>query len=629
MTNKKQGPQKSFSSGNDASATRRPLKGAIVFLHAKAHVAQTLEERVTQGTMTRASHPVAPALTDAIHCPVSDLATRESEINQAERVILVIRTTDVPIIAEHIDVPTFHLRFDNQFPREFTLIDPFPEDMFTNDDAGKRHYVGPSFDDLLEPATWVTTKIPIKDKKPKFRLRNAFLGQWLWVRNVSAFVNCQQPLLMLKKDALDFDLASLSHKGSNPRGLLLRQHESRVDRFAYRPGRPTGLLNIDGETCFNTWRSTRILPARGDIEPFDELMEHLFPSERDRHQVRRWLMTLIAKPERKLAYSLLLVSETQGTGRNTLADQIVAPLVGRHNCSWPNQSAVMSDFNEWRINIRLAIISEIHVGHGWKMYKMLQDVITDEFFMAHRKNFSRYRLESFIHIIGISNSLRALVLAEDERRWLVPQMAGVKLPLDKATALRAWLVRGGLQAILYHALAFDDYVREREEAPTTWMKTKMAEDTTSEHVQIAQRIAQALGEFRVKGISEPAALAWTNVRLHLKTECGEMKEPDTDVRREMGKEAGVFWITSSNRTRIWISSTPEHVLINDALYELIKEKRNEERNAIIRKHVMTVHDIALDGDRATSPSADAATEGDGEKVTSFDDYRNRRDKSPF
>jgi hypothetical protein len=528
----------SFSSGGGPTqAQARPLLGAIVFLHVRTHIAETLEEQAARGALSRGKHPFAAALAEGVHLSTTAAPSRVDEVNQAERVILAVPTADVPALAEHIIVPTFHQRFDNQFPPGFNLTDPFPDDLYKVNADNARCYVGPSFDDLLEPATWVTSKIPVKDSKAVYKLRSAFLGQWLWVRNLSAFVNHQQPNLLLKPEALDYDLASLSHQGSKPAERLLAKHEVRVDRLAYRPGRPTGLLNIGGETCFNTWRPTRIVPVAGGIKPFEDLLDHLFPFEGDRYQVLRWLMTLVAKPERHITYGLLLVSETQGTGRNTLADQVMAPLIGRHNCSWPNQSAVMADFNEWRINKRLAIISEIHAGHGWKMYKMLQDVITDEYFMAHRKNFSRFELESFVHVMGISNNLRALVIDKGDRRWLIPKMAGIKLALDNATQLRAWLIQGGLSHIYAYALNFNNYIAEGEEAPATFTKDAMIEDTTSEHMHEAQHIAFLLSQYKTNGVAEPAAITWGTVRTHLKMQHGDFREPEVDIRRAMGQRA--------------------------------------------------------------------------------------------
>jgi hypothetical protein len=140
-------------------------------------------------------------------------------------------------------------------------------------------------------------------------------------------------------------------------------------------------------------------------------------------------------------------------------------------------------------------------------------------------------------------------------------MAGVKLKLDKAIALRVWLMQGGLQAILAHAMAFNDYVNEGEEAPWTWMKNKMAEDTTSEHMLLTQRLARDLAGYERNGRPEPAALAWSSIRMYLREEFhGDMKEPEADVRRAMSKEEGVTLLTPSNRARIWINGSPNHVL---------------------------------------------------------------------
>jgi hypothetical protein len=67
----------------------------------------------------------------------------------------------------------------------------------------------------------------------------------------------------------------------------------------------------------------------------------VFPVERQRLEVKRWIATLIARPAVKMRYGLLLVSETQGVGKTTLG-HMLTEVIGRHNaCSgFPSSSGL-------------------------------------------------------------------------------------------------------------------------------------------------------------------------------------------------------------------------------------------------------------------------------------------------
>jgi len=57
--------------------------------------------------------------------------------------------------------------------------------------------------------------------------------------------------------------------------------------------------------------------------------------KRDRIELMRWCATLIARPDIKMNYGVLLISETQGVGKSTLGEKILAPLIGKLNASFP------------------------------------------------------------------------------------------------------------------------------------------------------------------------------------------------------------------------------------------------------------------------------------------------------
>ena len=143
---------------------------------------------------------------------------------------------------------------------------------------------------------------------------------------------------------------------------------------------------LDGDRKkFNLYEPTKIKPKDGDPSTFIEFMQHLIPIKKDREYLLRWIATLIAKPEVRITYSVLLTSETHGRGKTTLADAILRPLVGEDNTSFPNEEQMASRFNGWVAERRLAVVNEIHHGRSKKVYDCIKNIVSDASIDIERK----------------------------------------------------------------------------------------------------------------------------------------------------------------------------------------------------------------------------------------------------
>jgi hypothetical protein len=99
--------------------------------------------------------------------------------------------------------------------------------------------------------------------------------------------------------------------------------------------------------------------------------------------------------------------------------------VGLHNVSFPTEKQVTdSVFNSWAVHKRLAVVNEIYVGHSKKAYDNLKSYITDGRLSVEEKYQKPYDITNWVHIFACSNSLRALRLAYEDRRWFVPRDGG-------------------------------------------------------------------------------------------------------------------------------------------------------------------------------------------------------------
>jgi hypothetical protein len=224
-------------------------------------------------------------------------------------------------------------------------------------------------------------------------------------------------------------------------------------------------------------------------------MEYLIPNETERVTVMRWCATLIARPDIRMVWSLLLISEKQGVGKTTLAMSILRPLIGFLNTSNPSEAELEGSFNGWAARKRLAVASEIYSGHSRKMYDILKAVVSDPTVRINEKYIGGYDISNFVHVVACSNSLKALHLDDEDRRWFLPRLTEELKPKEWWADFYAWLKGDGLGIIKHWAQEFvkqHGHVPCGEHAPASKMKEEIIEGGRSDTQQIIHDIATAI-----------------------------------------------------------------------------------------------------------------------------------------
>lgn len=385
------------------------------------------------------------------------------------------------------------IHFDSRFPDGFDLADPLPEKLFWHG-----RWTGPALGQLRRAATAATEMIPNPSGKgaPIAVLRDAFREEWHHSISPEVYIHKDWPNQIL--NANEFNSQVRPYADVDDVARLLRADAANKSRqLHYQPGAPSGLFgNNQIGQFFNTYCKSPIEPARkfkkSDAQPWLDFMELLIPGEIDRHEVLRWCATLVAKPEVKMLYGLLMISETQGVGKGTLGEKVLAPLVGMANVSFPSETDVVeSQFNAWIAHKRLAIVHEIYAGASTKAYNKLKSVITDRYITVNKKHMSTYEIENWLHVFACSNSARALKLSIDDRRWYVPKVSEEKPEGGEAywSKFNRWLEQeGGLEIIARWAIEWlldNRGVRQGETAPDSEAKRAMIEESMSPGMVIA------------------------------------------------------------------------------------------------------------------------------------------------
>lgn len=567
-----------------------------VFVHEGAKAARYCRELVANNL----EHPWLEELKAGAHCGWSGGAfvPHRSDWEVLNRMgvkrIYIVSDNDKPgreavsKISLHLRCQTFHVQFTDEWPSAFDLADPFPKRMFSNI-QGKKFYVGPVFDACVHPATWMTDQIKQPKGKPITIMRPHVTEEWAYIPEADLFVNTERPHIQGSETIINRSLSAFSHVADTCR-LITSNYSGRLARLCYRPD-VVGRKVTEGETsAINMHMPTTVKSEVGDPAPFLEFMDYMFPNKVECHEVMRWCATLIARPETRMAYGLLTISETQGIGKTTLSNNILAPLVGYNNVGYPTENDIVeSQFNSWMAHRRLVVVSEIYSGHSWKAYNKLKTYITDKEIMVNEKQQKRYRTENWAHFYASSNSPRAMKIEDSDRRWLVPSLTEAKWPISRFKAFHEWLNSGGLAIVKHWAEKFEDYVGKGEPAPLTAKKKEMiAESRTPEEI-----LAAGLAE-RLVYMNMDVVLTSKEIEIWASRESkGKTFSSSHDLRKAMIAEGMIMY-----HKRIRIAGILQYVLISPTLYEKnrsVFEAANENSDnagEVIRAFVKYPNDIA-------------------------------------
>lgn len=563
-----------------------------VFIHEGAKAAnacRVMVEAKTKGEKDKLSqHPWGDELASAAHIgwiggALSPARTDWSILAKAgvKRAYIVSDNdaaglSAVPAIAYQLRMPTFHIQFTNEWPASFDLADSWPSEMFREIDE-QSYYIGPSFKSCLHPATWATDQVPNKKGKPSNVLRENFKDMWAYVEEADLFVCLEIPEIVRTEQIMNNMLSSFSH-AANTSKLMLRDYRGRYARLCYRPDEVGKLVTEGNSSAINLHTPTHIKPVKGNPKPFLNFMAYLFPKEEECNEVLRWCATLISCPEVRMEYGLLLVSEAQGVGKTTLGSYVLAPLVGHFNVSYPSEtSIVQSEFNEWMANKRLVVVNEIYSGHSWKAYQKLKSVITDRQVEVNQKYQRTYTIDNWCHILACSNSMRALRMEEDDRRWYYPEVTEASWARSGFASFYNWLGAGGLSIIHHWAFGFGDYIKAGQRAPLTNRKQELIASSRTE----AQAEAHALAE-AMMGADGPVAMAMKEVVAWVRSASqGKVHDTDYELRKAM-KSAGATVYSK----RFNIGGRMQYIILNGH-----NEWNVDVKTALVKKHLRRPNEI--------------------------------------
>jgi hypothetical protein len=410
-------------------------------------------------------------------------------------------TDAVPVISKIFTGRSLRMiQFDKRWPDHFDLADPWPR---TEDFQRGENYIGPRMRDVMFPATFATHAIITPKGKrgiqTTHKITEAFAREWIWTGIPYRFTNTARPNQFLDEEEFNRDVRPFSRVRNTAELLIQSSLATKVHGVTYVPRRSDAeeqtIITENNQRLLNTFKPSPIRPIAGDATPFLEYMAHLIPDADERRQLLRFCATLISRPDIRMGFGVLLISETQGVGKSTLGENILAPILGPWNVSQPQEDEILGKFKTWIVHKQLVVVGEIYAGHSWKAYNALKSLITQKDIDVEEKYVKSHKVRNHAHFVISSNSRKAMRIDNKDRRWFVPRVTETLRPLQYWTEFNLWLQTDGLGHIAAWA---DEFLRNEQpfagglHAPETALKREMAIASLKEPVRMAFDIASEI-----------------------------------------------------------------------------------------------------------------------------------------
>jgi len=264
--------------------------------------------------------------------------------------------------------------------------------------------------------------------------------------------------------------------------------------MTYKPGAPRVIHPSEpSRTQYNLWPGWGCEPVAGDVQPFHELLDHLFKGgdPADREWFLRWCAYPLQYPGTKLFTACVIHGIKHGTGKS-LMGYTLARIYGR-NFTEINQMSLHAGFNGWAEAKQLVMGDDVTGSNKRQDNDVLKKLITQRELRVNTKFMPEYVVPDVVNYYFTSNHPDAFFLEDDDRRFFIHEVLVGSLPESFYMDYGLWLDTTG-PAALFHYLLHLDLGDFNPSAPArrTLAKEQMTADTRSD-----------LGDWVFKLRSEP------------------------------------------------------------------------------------------------------------------------------
>ena len=195
-------------------------------------------------------------------------------------------------------------------------------------------------------------------------------------------------------------------------------------RVVYDPLKPSGFQKDKEGLIFNTYcrsiykqkhKNQRAAVTSADFPTINKLLENIFTDQKVHQSFLNWL-AVIFNTGGKTCTAWVIVGP-QGSGKNTLFNHILKPLIGADNCQLLNQDALESRYNKLLKDHLLVCFNEVSASQ--KGQDRLKTWITEDSMVIEGKGKDSISQDNPTNFIFLSNHKVPVVIEKDDRRFSV------------------------------------------------------------------------------------------------------------------------------------------------------------------------------------------------------------------
>lgn len=263
----------------------------------------------------------------------------------------------------------------------------------------------------------------------------------------------------------------------------------RAYKRTYAPGAEHLIEGRYGMT-YNSWPGLAVAPKNGDVTPWLTYVAWLANGDKTlaRH-IHNWLGYPLKHPGTKLYTSLAMWSVDQGTGK-TLLGECMSDIYGADtNYSTVTEDELASPYNSYIVGKQFILADEC-TGNDHRAYSnKLKRTVTQTTVRVSEKYVPSYSVPDYANWLFTSNQPDALFLEDGDRRFIIVEITGGRMPreifepLSLKKNMGAWRKGGGMAHVLHYYMHRHDYTGfdSTDAAPMTAAKLDMLESGRSAH----------------------------------------------------------------------------------------------------------------------------------------------------
>ena len=249
-----------------------------------------------------------------------------------------------------------------------------------------------------------------------------------------------------------------------PLGKWWLDHAARLQykSIAFAPGEEV-------EGVYNLWRGFAVEPHPGDKHKrfLEHLAEHVCGGIAAHYDyLIKWMARTVQQPATQGEVAIVLRGR-KGSGKSSAA-RIFGALFGRHYWAVSNAHHIVGNFNGHLRDCVVLFGDEAFWAGDRKHESVLKALITEDTIVVERKGVDSEVAPNYVHLMLASNAEWVVPAAQDERRFMVLDVAATKMQ-DKTYfgALNADIESGGLSNLLHELQTIDITEFDHRTAPRT------------------------------------------------------------------------------------------------------------------------------------------------------------------